>query len=98
MPSGMHAGLAQRSTQFEWIDDPHRHAPAAPPERMADVYCIRRWCETPAEAPVRMEARAFEPISPREMLHAVLRRARAPVASVFARSVLIGAAGAGSRA
>jgi hypothetical protein len=103
MPSGMHAGLAQRSTQFEWIDDPRPHAPAVAPERMADVYCVRRWCETPAEAPARMEARAFEPIAPREVLRAVLRRARVPAApifvrSVFARSVFIKATGAGSRA
>jgi hypothetical protein len=99
MPSGMHAGLAQRSTQFEWIDDPWPHAPATPPaERVADVYCVRRWCETPAETPVRMEARAFEPISPRDLVRAVFRRAAAPAASVFVRSVFIRATGAGSRA
>lgn len=99
MPSGMHAGLAQRSTKFDWIDHPRPHASAPPPaERVADVYCVRRWCETPAEAPVRMEARAFEPISPRDVMRAVFRRARVPAASVFARSVFIRATGAGSRA
>jgi len=94
MPSGLPAGLVQHSATIDWLDDPRPQPPMIrPAERGADVYCVRRWCETPAEAPLRMEARAFELVSPRDVLRSVVRRVKRPAGSDFLR-----AAGAGLRA
>lgn len=94
MPSGMPSGLVRHSAKIDWIDDPRPQLPMVrPAERGADVYYVRRWCETPAEAPLPMEARAFELVSPRDVLRAVFGRVRRPAGSDFVK-----AAGAGLRA